>query len=121
MSIEENKAVARRWNEEIATGKSLEAFDEVLDKNYTNYSGADGSWSSTIQGLEQAKKHYGELSREHPTWRLSVDDMIGEGDKVAVRYTVLDGEKPMGNGIAFYRFSDGKIADHWYCFRELGA
>lgn len=93
----------------------------MLDKNYTNYSGSDSSWSSTIQGIEQAKKHYEELSRQHPTRRLSVDDIIGEGDKVAVRYTVLDGEKPMGNGIAFYRFSEGKIVDHWYCFRELEA
>jgi hypothetical protein len=50
---------------------------------------------------------------------LSIDDIIGEGDKVAVRYTVFDGEKPVGNGIGFYRFSGGRIVDHWYCFREL--
>ena len=34
MSVEENKAVARRWNEEIINGQKLEAFEQVLHKDY---------------------------------------------------------------------------------------
>ena len=32
MSVEENKAVARRWNEEIFSSGNIEAFGEVLAK-----------------------------------------------------------------------------------------
>ena len=119
MSVEENKAAARRWNEEIVTGKRLDAFDEVLDKNYAVRSGTQRPWSPTIQGLEQVKEYFGGVLREHPTWQVVVDDIIGEGDKVAVRKTFFEKGKPISNVIAFYGFSDGKIIDDWYCSRHL--
>ena len=120
MSVEENKAVARRWNEEIAW-REFDAYDEVLDKNYTHYFGSDGSWPSDAHGLEQIKKVIGEILREYPNTRASVEDIIGEGDKVAIRFAYFVEGKPTGNGIAFYRFSDGKIVDDWVCFTQLEA
>ena len=92
----------------------------MLDKNYTNYGGSDSSWASSIQGPEQAKRLFGEWSQSHPTWRVSVDDIIGEGDKVAVRMTVFEEERAVANTIAIYRFSNGKIVDDWPCSRRLG-
>ena len=55
MSVEENKATARRWNEEIINKKRVEAFDEVLHRDYANHSGSDSSWALGIQGREQAR------------------------------------------------------------------
>ena len=118
MSVEENKAIIRRWHEEILPEMRIEAFDEALDKSYTKHTGSDGPRSSTVQGLDQAKKHYQALYQDHPIDRLSIDDIIGEGDKVAVRYTAFDRDKLVGTGVGFYRFSSGKIVDHWYLFRE---
>ena len=94
MSVEENKAVVRRWNEEIVSGGKPELFDEVLDRDYTNRSGSDGPWSPDTQGLDQAKEHFGQGLREYPNYRVLVDDMIGEGDKVAARLTwIVEGKK----------------------------
>jgi predicted SnoaL-like aldol condensation-catalyzing enzyme len=121
MSVEENKAIARRWNEEIISKKRFEAFDEVLHSNYANRSGwSDSSWAPAMQGREQAKQRFQQGLQEHPTWRVSVDDVIGEGDKVAVRMTFFEEEKAVANAIAIYRFSDGKIVDDWACIRQFG-
>ena len=60
MSVEENKALARRWNEEIINGRKLEALDQVLHRDYVNRSGSDGLWAPIIQGLGQAKRRFGE-------------------------------------------------------------
>ena len=119
MSVEENKAVARRWNEEIINGQKLEAFDQVLHKDYVNRSGSDSSWAPIIQGLEQAKRYFGEAFQRSPDWHVVVEDLIGEGDLVAVRGTFTNKGKPTANFIAVYRFSDGKIVDDWYCMTRL--
>jgi predicted SnoaL-like aldol condensation-catalyzing enzyme len=119
MSVEENKAVARRWNEEIVNGKKLEAFDQVLHENYTNRSGSDSSWAPTMEGLEPAKSYFGELFQRQPNWQVTLQDVIGEGDTVAVRGIFANDGKTVANWIAFYRFSEGKIVDDWYCSRWL--
>ena len=60
-----------------------------------------------------------------PDLRVVVEDMIAEGDKVAVRYTLegthegeLFGVPPTGQrlsikSISVERVSDGKIIEHW--------
>jgi hypothetical protein len=114
MSLEENKAVARRWNEEIINGQKLEAFEEVLHKDYVKHSGSESSWATTIQGLEQAKSRFGEMLQRAP-WQVVIEDLIGEGDCVAVRGSFTSNGKPTANFIAFYRL----IVDDWFCSRRL--
>jgi predicted SnoaL-like aldol condensation-catalyzing enzyme len=118
-SVEENKAVVKRWNEEIISGRKLEAFDQVLHPDYFNHSGSDGSWAITSQGLEQAKHRFGEVFQRAPGWQVVIEELIGEGDLVAVRGVYANEGKPVANFIGFYRFSDGKIVDNWYCSRQL--
>ena len=60
-----------------------------------------------------------------PDLRVVIEDMIADGDKVAVRYTLegthkgeLFGVPPTGQhvsikSIAIERVSDGKIREHW--------
>ena len=120
MSVEENKAVAQRWNEEIFFGRRLEALGEVLAKNYAHYNPSSSSWSPDWPGLEGVKEIFEEWWAEHPeARRVSVDDIIGEGDKVAVRLTGYLEGKPTDHTIAIYRFSDGKIVDDWHCSTEI--
>ena len=121
MSVEENKAVVMRWNEEILEEGNLEAFDEVLHRDYTNHSGPESSWAPMIQGIEQARHHFGERFQRPSRWKVSVEDIIGEGDKVVIRGVYLQEGKPVGNLIAFYRLSDGRIVDDWFCMRQLSS
>ena len=121
MSVEENKAVVERYHEILNERKveALEALGEVLAEDYADHSGSKGPWSTRIQGLEQAKGHFAEAVRKHPVGRVVLDDIIGEGDKVAFRWTALDKGKPMANAVAMVRLSDGKIVDDWFCSRML--
>lgn len=91
----------------------------MLAEDYKNYSGSDSSWAVAIKGLDQVKERFGAVAQEHPTWRISIDDIFGEGDKVGLRMTFLEEGKPVANSIAIYRFSGGKIVDDWYCSRRL--
>ena len=120
MSVEENKAVAKRWNEEILNERTFEALGEVLAENYVHHNPSDSSWSPDAQGLESTKEALEQWWAEHPEpGRISVDDIIGEGDKVAARLTSYREGKPVGHTIVFYRFSDGKIVDDWYCGTQI--
>ncbi|MHC4621705.1 MAG: ester cyclase [Planctomycetota bacterium] len=124
MSVEENKAVAKRWNEEIINERKFEALGEVLAEDYVNYNPSDSSWSPDMQGLERMKEAAKEALEggwfaEHPTWRIFVDDIIGEGDKVAARLTAYEEGKAVRHTIVFYRLSDGKIVDDWYCNTQI--
>lgn len=119
VSTEENKTAARRWNEAGFNGKRIELMDEFFHPNYTQRSGTEGPWSITIQGLEAAKAQFGQNFREYPTARVTIEDMLAEGDKVAMRVTMYNEGKPVMFGNIIYRLADGKILDDWFCWTVL--
>jgi hypothetical protein len=114
MSTKENKDVIRRWNspEEIWPL-------ELLDESYANHGGTTAPWATVIQGLDEAKARFDQTRRNNPTFRSIVEDIVAEGDKVAVRLTWYMGEKPYGNAMVFYRLKGGKIVDDWFCWTPL--
>lgn len=119
MSLEQNKAVVRRWNE-ILNEQDLEAFDEVLHPDYTNRSSRKGPWTGTdIHGLEVTKTYFADAFQRTPTWKIAIDDLIAEGDKVAARMTWFEEGKPTMVAIACYRLTDGKIIDDWFTHWNL--
>ncbi len=116
VSEEVNKAVAKRWNEEGFNKHNIELIDECFHPDYTQRSGTDGPWSISLQGLSNAKVEFEKGFRENPTFRVAIEDMLAEGDKVALRVTAFSEGKPMANGNIIYRFADGKIMDDWFCW-----
>ena len=73
------------------------------------------------------------LSAAFPDNRLTIDDMIAENDRVAVRWTAYNthtggefmGIPPSGNtanigGTTIYRLVNGRIAELWYNADVLG-
>jgi predicted SnoaL-like aldol condensation-catalyzing enzyme len=118
---EENKAVARRWNEEGFNKHRVELMDECFHPNYTQHAGTEGPWSITVQGRDAAKAAFEEGFREYPMARVNIDDIFAEGDRVALRVTLFNEEKPMGYGSIVYRFVDGKILDDWFCWTMFGS
>ena len=74
MSAEKNKAVVRRWNEEIIRGRKIQAFAEVPDSNYTLH-------TLNLHGIDEAKKHCSELFRKYPEmsfYRLSAGKIVDD-------------------------------------------
>jgi len=67
-----------------------------------------------------------------PDFRVTTENIIAEGDKVAIRWTVngthlgaLMGVPPTGRSVTFtgmtiYRFADGKIVENWWSYDALG-
>jgi steroid delta-isomerase-like uncharacterized protein len=126
---EENKAVVRRQEEELFTRGNLDAADEIYAPGYV---GHDPSNPEDIRGLEAAKQAAADYRRAFPDLRVTVEDLIAEGDKVVARLRFrgthrgeLDGIAPTGrrvdcSGIVVSRMEGGKIAEDWANFDDLG-
>jgi steroid delta-isomerase-like uncharacterized protein len=67
-----------------------------------------------------------------PDTQFTIDDMVAEGDRVAMRWTAigthngdLDGMAPSGkpisvSGVSIDRIVDGKIVEEWSAWDALG-
>ena len=126
---EENKAIVRQQEEELFTQGNLDAADEVYAPDYV---GHDPSNSEEVRGLEAAKRAASDYRQAFPDLRVTVEDLIAEGDRVAARLRFrgthlgeLDGIAPTGRrvdctGIVISRIEEGKIAEDWANFDDLG-
>jgi len=117
--------VLRRWYESLERGKpdfSLLAPDVV------NHGAPPG----TPPGIEGVKAVMGMWFKPFSDWRMTVEDMIAEGDKVAVRFTLrfkhtgdfqgipATGKQVTLSGIEILHIKSGKLAEHWEQFDMLG-
>ena len=116
MSLEENKAIVRRYIEEVLNGGHLEVIEELF----------------TPDMHEQVKSIATIFRTGFPDMHETIDDLIAEADIVAARWTFQgthQGEfddlpatgKPITmTGMSFYHLSGGKILDDWAEWDELG-
>lgn len=111
MSTEANKAVVRRWLEEF----SVETIDELFIFSYRHH---DGALPSDMQSSSEAYKDVVNMFRHgFPDFRITIEDMLAEGDKVAARW-VFSGTTPRGKhfsalAISISRIENGKLAENW--------
>ena len=102
MSVEEHKAIARRFADILNHGQ-MERRDEVMAPRF--------------------RQAHGRLRAAFSDYHATNEDLIAEGDKVAARWTVqathsgeFKGMAPTGKrvtitGITMVRIVEGKIAD----------
>ena len=126
---EENKALVRRQEEELFSSGNLDVADEIYAPDYV---GHDPSNPEDVRGLEAAKQAAAEYRKAFPDLRVTVEDLIAEGDRVAARLRFrgthrgeLNGIAPTGRrvdctGIVISRIEEGKIAEDWANFDDLG-
>ena len=128
LSVEENKALVRRFYEEIDKG-NLEAMDELVDEGYINHHPPPfPGLAPGREGLKQAFKLFWEAT----PGRHEIEDQLAEGDKVVTRLTVygtheqdLPGVPRTGNKLemtatAIHRIANGRLVEHWSNTDELG-
>ena len=120
-SGDENVATARRWTEDVYTGKDLTVLDEILDPAAIHH----GAAFPDVAGAEAIKEALAGTLASFPDINLTVDDTIADGDLVVVRWSGTGtndgpwlGIEPTGKtahftGINVYRFSCGKIIESW--------
>jgi steroid delta-isomerase-like uncharacterized protein len=123
----ENKVMMRRWFEEVWNRGRVAAIDEMLSSQATIH-------GLGPEGLDVAafKQFHTRYRSAFPDVRIHVEDVIAEGDKVAVRWSGTGthqgndlGFPATGNSIQFTgmtigRVENGKLVEGWNVFDQLG-
>ncbi len=126
MSTEDNKTLVRRFYEEGVHNTAL--FDELLAPTYVlHFPG-----SPPITGIEQAKQLMAAYTSAFPDLQLTTEDMVAEGNKVAIRNTwrgthqgAFQGLPSTGKHVTFtgtdvFHVVGGKIVEQWADLDALG-
>ena len=114
MSTEENKAIVRRWSEELFNQGNLEVADEIVAPTYRRHDPGD---PFAVEGPEDLKRMVSMLRAQVPDLHINVEDVIAEGDKVVTRYTLAQGKS---SGIQIFYLVDGRIVESWANRDDLG-
>jgi steroid delta-isomerase-like uncharacterized protein len=125
--VEENKAVIRRYVEEVQNSKNWDVYDELTAEDFVNHSAPPG-----VPGDRDGQKMYlGAFMAAFPDCRFTIDDMIAEGDQVVTKKTFtgthteeLSGIPPTGKRVTLQfadvmRVRDGKIVEHWLAMDQM--
>ena len=140
MSTDDNKAIARRFFEEVYNKGNVAAVDELLAPNIILHfdSPSDVPVSAEMQlSLEGIKQVVSEFRTTFPDLHCTVELQVAEGDLVVTRTTArgthtgeyrgltYKGIPPTGKqvtwtGIDIFRIADGKIVEHWSNEDDLG-
>jgi len=127
MSTEENKAVMRLIEEAYNKG-NLAGVDGVVASNFLFRSPG-----MEVKGLESYKQQIiTGMRTAFPDLYFATDDMVAEGDKIAIHYTMTathkgefmgipaTGKKVNVSGISIVHFKDGKMVESWGNMDDLG-
>jgi predicted ester cyclase len=122
MSAEANKASIQRTIKEFFNQENLAAAAELIAADYIEHDPAPPAWPTGRAGLTHAVRLF---HTAFPDIRWSIEDLIAEGDKVAVRLTAQGshqgdfmGIPPTGRRATWtethiVRIVDGQQVEHW--------
>ena len=128
MSAEDNKALVRRFVDEVQSGGNTDLIDEICSAEFVNHSASPGL-PADREGIKILTTMF---KGAFPDSYFTVEDMIAEGDKVVTRKTfhgTHEGEfmgiPPSGRTvnvslIDVVRISDGQVVEHWSVGDNLG-
>ncbi|MCA1717327.1 MAG: ester cyclase [Actinobacteria bacterium] len=120
--LEKNKALIRRWLDDVLSRGNLEWADELFARNYNLH---DPSFPHDVHGLEGVKRYVTAYRAAFSNVRFAVEDQVSEGDTVvtsgALRETqhgefvgiAPTGEEVTVSGIEFDRVLSGRIDEAW--------
>ena len=122
MSVEQNKALFRRFVEEVFNKGNVSTIDEFLAPNFVEREVLPPGTPSGREGVKQLTMMF---RTAFPDFNVSIDDMIAEGDKIVARTTWSGTQKgefmgipSSGKRVSFdvidiIRISEGKGVEHW--------
>jgi steroid delta-isomerase-like uncharacterized protein len=134
MTLERNKQIASEFIQRVFVEADPSAVDELAAEEFTPH-----SWGDMPPGRDSLKAAQQRVMQGLSGARMTVEDVIAEGDRVAVRLVSHgrhDGEfmglPPSGKEYAIsethiFRIADGQVAEHWRdadmlgMMRQLGA
>jgi predicted ester cyclase len=130
MSLEENKAIVRRFIYEGVIGGNLDIIDELCSPDLVNHAAVP----EARHGVEGVKRVVRASRAAQPDQQWTKELMIAEGDLVVIhgiREATWQAESfrgiatPQGKRIAvelvhIFRLKQGKIVEHWAVRDDLG-
>jgi steroid delta-isomerase-like uncharacterized protein len=117
-----NKALVRRFVEEVKNKRQLEQLGEIFHPDYHEHNATVSSFGPGIEGYRNFLNH---LFAAFPEDQVTIDEIVAEGDMVSYRGTETGthkaeflripatGKSATWTEIQFFRFRDGKVAEHW--------
>jgi predicted ester cyclase len=124
MAIEENKDVVVRLVEDCVNSHRPELLDRFVAADVRIHPGTPGSAPDT-EGIEPLRASFRRFRTTFPDLHVVLDDVLAEGDRVAVRWTgtgthsgELAGIPPTGaavswGGMDVYRLAGGRVVEWW--------
>ena len=127
MSTEQNKALLHRIFEEGMNQNNTAVFDELVAPNYVNY-----GFPGLPPGPEGFKIAVNMFVSAFPDFRVTIEDTMADGDKVASRglftgthEAAFQGIPPTGKRISvsymdIWRIENGRFVENWVVLDMLG-
>jgi len=127
MSVQQNKSTLERAARAFNSPNERSGWFEIHDPSVV----AHGLEPKPLD-LEGLKQFYDGLWFAFPELHITVEDMVGEGDRVSWRLRIrgkqeaeFRGVPPTGREVNFgaqyiFRFHDGRIVERWTNFDRLG-
>jgi ketosteroid isomerase-like protein len=118
MSVEQHKDALRRWVDALRPG-NLSTIEQLADEIFTEDCVAHGPTLPDLPpGPAGVKQFIRGAFEGWPDFTATLEDMVAEGDRVAVRMSARGTDattgKPMTlTALWISRFVDGKIAEEW--------
>ena len=127
MELEENKALVRRYYQEVLTGRDRDLLARLLDPSFVSHvsTGPDagaGAYAAAVDATHAA----------FPDLVVTVHDQVAEEDKVATRWNATGthagdfagvpatGRLVTVSGIHIHRVRHGRLIEHWEELNLLG-
>jgi steroid delta-isomerase-like uncharacterized protein len=123
----ENKVLIKRWFEEVWNKGRTSAIDEMVTSQTVVHGLAPAPMN-----MDAFKQFHAAYRNAFPDVRIQVDDVITEGEKVAVRWSCAATHRGDGlgfaatnqpvrfSGITIVRIDNGKLVEGWNAYDQLG-
>ena len=125
---DEIASIARRVPEEVATGRNLDLVEELYAEDCVEH----GPFGEDTRGRDAVKAQLSGFLEAFPDFEATVEDVVTEGDTVAMRVTLSGTHEGEFMGIeptaesfrvqnmVFTRVEDGRIVERWVQPDTLG-
>jgi steroid delta-isomerase-like uncharacterized protein len=120
VELEANKAVVREFAEAI-NARDWKRLDKTVAPDFVRHSSA----APAVRSREELKRYVQSEFEIFPDGEESIEDMVAEGDKVAVRHSFRgtqlgsmgpyppSGKRMVADYLAIYRLAEGVIVEAW--------
>ncbi len=108
-----NEQLMRRWVKAVNEEQNITIFDKFMTPDFILHNDAQ-----TPQNLTEVKSSFAELFADTEDFTVKAEDIICQGNRVAVRWSYKyinkeTGKIVTGSSVSFDRIQDGKMAEAW--------